>query len=354
MANLIELIDGIKANQRLLGIDEATTKNGVILPIFNELRWNPFNIDEVQPEYTVGDKRVDYALRVNNVNKAFVEVKKIGTDLEQHQEQLLNYAFHLGVKLAILTNGIAWWFYLPLLEGSWEQRKFYTIDIYDQASDEIALKFEEFLLKENVISGKAIENAEKDYKSKQKKGIIKSAIPRAWNKLVTEPDEDLIELMAERTERLSGYKPDHPTIAAFLSSNSFMATTDFKPPILSRPFDTKNEETEQMYYHTVVDAFIFKGVRYQVKYWIDVLIGVSEIMLERHRDQFSRVLSLKGTKRPHFSKNQNELRVPKRIDDTDIFVEKDWSSYSIVKLSRTIITLFGYSKDDLSFDFKKR
>lgn len=60
----------------------------------------------MQPEYTVANKRVDYALRVDNHNKAFIELKKIGTDLEQHQEQLLNYSFQEGLRLAILTNGI--------------------------------------------------------------------------------------------------------------------------------------------------------------------------------------------------------------------------------------------------------
>jgi len=53
-------------------------------------------------------------------NKAFIEVEQTGTDLEQHQEQLLNYSFQEGVKLASLTNGVAWRFYLPLHEGSGE------------------------------------------------------------------------------------------------------------------------------------------------------------------------------------------------------------------------------------------
>jgi hypothetical protein len=51
------------------------------------------------------------------------------------------------VGLAILTNGISWYFYLPLQEGSYEQRNFYTIEIYDQESEEIVKKFEEFLSK---------------------------------------------------------------------------------------------------------------------------------------------------------------------------------------------------------------
>lgn len=357
MANLLNLIAGIKADQRVLALDEALTKNGVILPILNELGWNPFNIDEVQPEYTVANKRVDYALRVDNHNKAFIEVKKIGTDLEQHQEQLLNYSFQEGVRLAILTNGIAWWFYLPLLEGSWEQRKFYTIDIYDQDADEVASKFEDFLLKENVVSGKAIENAESVYKSKQKKEIIRSTIPKAWNKLVTEPDEDLIELIAEMTERLSGYKPDHPTVAAFLGANSFAAKIPFTSLILgipSRPSKSAKAETDREdYSNTAVDSFVFEGTRYEVKYWKDVLIGVTEIMLRKHRDQFFQVLSLVGRKRPYFTKDSNELRVAEKIDDTDIFVEINVSANRIATLSKRIIELFGYSKDALSFNVER-
>lgn len=345
----------------MLALDEATTKNGVILPILNELGWNPFNIDEVQPEYTVSAKRVDYALRINNLNKVFIEVKKIGTDLEQHQKQLLDYSFQEGVRLAILTNGIAWWFYLPLLEGNWEQRKFYTIDIYDQEANEIAVKFEDFLLKENIISGKAIENAENVYKSKQKQEIINSTIPKAWNKIVTEPDEDLVELVAEMTERLSGYKPDHSTVADFLSGTSFAVNVPYTPfsPTISQTkvrSSKKIKETTGLedFANTSVESFIFRGTEHAVKYWKDVLIGICLIMLDKHRDQFPQVLSLVGRKRPYFTRDPKELRVAERIEETDIFVEINISANSIVRLSRKIITLFGYPKEDLSFYFKSK
>lgn len=179
---LLRLINDLKKDRRLLSFDEAATKQAVILRILKALGWDPFNIDEIYPEYSVGGKRVDYALRHNGINKVFIEVKKVNEDLEKHQEQLLNYSFQEGVKLAILTNGISWWFYLPLREGSWEQRKFYTIEIYDQESKDIVEKFEEFLSKENVISDKAIENAENLYKSRQKQYLIKETLPKAWEK----------------------------------------------------------------------------------------------------------------------------------------------------------------------------
>ncbi len=361
MSGLLELIREIQANKRIPGLDEASTKQGVILPLLDELGWNPRNVEEIRPEYTVGTKKVDYSLRFENHNKAFIEVKKIGADLEKHQEQLLIYSFQQGVRLAILTNGVTWWFYLPIHEGPWERRKFYTIEIYDQAAEEIAEKFEEFLGKENVISGEAIGNAERVFASKQKRDIIKSTIPKAWNKLVTEPDEDLIELVAEMTERLSGYKPDHPTVAAFLSNNPVVVDTPYGFITPQTPQKnsvripkTIKEAGSEDYANTSVDSFGFQGTRYEVKYWKDVLIGVSQIMLDKHRDQFTQVLSLVGRKRPYFTRDPNKLRAAERIDDTDIFVEINVSANRIVKLSRQIVVLFGHSIEDLSFDFKSR
>jgi len=179
---LIELINNFKKDRSILSYDEAATKQIVILQILSHLGWNQYNIDEVYPEYSVGNKKVDYSLRDSGKDKVFIEVKKIGEDLEKHQEQILNYSFQKGIKLAILTNGVSWWFYLPLNEGSWEQRKFYTIELYDQETEDIVKKFEEFLLKENVITDKVIENAIGIYKSRQKQNVIEETLPKAWKK----------------------------------------------------------------------------------------------------------------------------------------------------------------------------
>ena len=113
---------------------KASTKQAVILPILHILGWNTYKIDEVTPEYSLRGKRVDYCLRHNGSNRIFLEVKKVSEELENHEEQLLIYCFEEGIKLAVLTNGINWWFYLPLKEGNWrERRKFYAIDVYVQS-----------------------------------------------------------------------------------------------------------------------------------------------------------------------------------------------------------------------------
>jgi len=350
---LLRLINNFKKDRRLLSFDEASTKQAVILRILNALGWDPFNIDEVCPEYSVSGKRVDYALRYNGRNKVFIEVKRINEDLEKHQEQLLNYSFQEGVKLAILTNGISWWFYLPLREGSWEQRKFYTIEIYDQDSEDIVNKFEDFLAKGNVISDKAIKNAENLYKSRQKHNLIRETIPKAWEKIITEPDDLLVELLAETTEKLCGYKPDNDVIEKFLMEVSKGTTKPYKMEISTRKKLSPDHISHQRpggFTGKSIVAFTFKGKRYPVRSWKEMLIEITDLMLSAHREQFNKVLNLRGRKRPYFTRNSNELRVPERINNTDIYVETNLNANAIVRLSKDIISIFGYKEDDLSID----
>ena len=355
---LLELIKNIQSDRRLISFDEAATKQAVILRILSGLGWNPFNIGEVRPEYSVGGKRVDYALRHNNYNKVFIEVKRVGEDLEKHQEQLLNYSFQEGVKLAILTNGITWWFYLPLHEGGWEQRKFYTVEVYDQDSEEITQKFVDFLLKENVISGKSIENAENVYKGKQKQYLIKETLPKAWNKIMEGPEEDLVELIAETTEKLCGYKPEYTTVERFIASNiqkvEYLTIPKSSVVTLQSTVVSpgKTGGAVESYQGKSISSFVFKKTRYEVKSWKDILIQICNIMLVTHRDRFEQVLSLRGYKRPYFTKNSSELRSPEKINGTDIYVETQLNATDIVKRSRTILSLFGYTKDDLLIEVR--
>ncbi|MFH1851192.1 MAG: hypothetical protein ABIA75_02500 [Candidatus Neomarinimicrobiota bacterium] len=213
---LIDAIIQIRNKGDLSAYDESATKQVILLRILNALGWDTFDREEVFPEYGNKGKRVDYSLRHRNENKVFIEAKRIREDLDSHQEQLLQYSFEEGVTLAILTNGLTWWFYLPLVEGLWEQRKFYTIDFLNQEPDEIADKFNDYLSKDNVISNKATDNAKDSYYSKKKIQIIKDTLPQAFDRIISEPDEFFVELLVEKTEEISGHRPETNIVEQFL------------------------------------------------------------------------------------------------------------------------------------------
>lgn len=210
----------VRANERIATFDEATTKQAIILKLLSELGWNIFNTDEVKPEYSVANKRVDYSLRLNNANKVFLEVKKINSDIENHQKQLLDYSFQEGVKLAVLTNGISWWFYLPLNEGNWEQRKFFAIDIGQQNPEDTAKRFIDFLSRNSVNEGTAVKKAEHLLISRVKESEIQRNLPKAWHKILSGPDELLIELLNETLEKICGHKAESEQIAIFIKNLS--------------------------------------------------------------------------------------------------------------------------------------
>lgn len=201
--------------------------------------------------------------------------------------------------------------------------------------------------KENVISEKAIENAEKIFKSIQKQYLINDTLPKAWEKILTEPDGLLVELLADTTERLCGYKPDNETVEQFLTKICY------KPPqpkieILTpgQPYNRVAPLPSEGYRWKSIASFTFKGNKYPVRSWKEMLIKICNLMLSAHKEQFDKVLNLAGRKRPYFTRNPNELRKPERINNTEIYVETHLSANSIVKLAKNILAVFGYGEDD--------
>jgi hypothetical protein len=217
---LIQFLQKIKPNDTLTSLGETATKSGIIEPILRILGWDTtIFANEVTLEYVVEDGRIDYCLHSNKTNLVFLEAKRPSEDIEKHEGQLLGYAFHHGVKLAILSNGITWSFYLPLSEGDWQNRRFYTIDILEQDSSEAASRLIDFLSKSNVISGESTKNGEQLLASKRRQEIIDDTIPEAWNRIVSEPDSLLIEILADLTSKICGHKPSVGDVSMFFQHN---------------------------------------------------------------------------------------------------------------------------------------
>ncbi len=214
---LQELLTRLKGDRALFLSGEAATCMGAILPILSRLGWDPYNIREVVPEYSVGTGRVDYCLKIGEQMSVFVEVKRMNEELEKHQEQLLEYAFREGVKIAVLTNGLLWWFYLPLFPGSWDQRKFFAIDIQEQEISSAATHFMLFLSREAIASGAAHKKAEEIHAGREKDRRIRETIPTAWRDLCQKPDEMLVELLADKVESLCGHRPGVDVLASYLA-----------------------------------------------------------------------------------------------------------------------------------------
>jgi len=348
---LVATINEIRDNKSIVISDEASIKSGVVLRILSLLGWNLFDVNEVKPEYTIESKRVDFSLRINGTNKVFIEVKRPSENLEAHQEQLLDYSFRQGVKQAILTNGITWWFYLPLTEGSWEQRRFFTADFLEQDQTGISEKMIELLWRDNVASGDALKTAEHLYKGRQKRNVLREALPKAWYKILNDPDDILVDLLIETTEKLSGFRPEIEDVEKFIIALQSSPIGKTEPsPLRSVPVPHRPQPTAYpvgSYINKRIRGFQLLGNTYHPRSWKELLVLVSEEMYRRHSAEFSRCLSLRGSRMAYFSQQPNEMSKPIQIADSPFFVETKLNSNSIVRRSREVMGLFGYKETDL-------
>ena len=93
-------------------------------------------------------------------------------------------------------------------------------------------------------------------------------------------------------------------------------------------------------------SFTFKDKKYETKYWKDMLLQLCTAIAELNKNKFDEILTITG----RFSKNPGDLRSPNQIEGTDIYVEVNLSSDSILRLSKTVMSKFGYPETDLSIE----
>jgi len=216
---LEDTIRGIR-NRILTGElpNEASVSQGVVLPLLYQLGWDVFDTNVVSPEYGLEGRRVDFALCTRAKSPAaFIEVKLAGRE-DGGDRQLFENAFHQGVPLAVLTNGREWHFFLPSGQGEYQERRVYKLDLIERDPGDCAQRFNRYLLFDRVRDGSARTAFEEDYRNNRQRLDSKRAIPDAWTRLLAEQDELLMELLSDKVEDLSGYKPEPDDVAEFLKA----------------------------------------------------------------------------------------------------------------------------------------
>ncbi|WP_419826215.1 hypothetical protein [Sphingomonas sp.] len=197
--------------------NEAAVSHGVVTPILNALGWDSSDPDQLVPEFSIGRGRVDFALLgLGRRPSVFIEVKGVGRAVDGDR-QLFEYAFHEGVPLCVLTDGRDWSFYLPSGQGSYEDRRVYRLQLDDREPAESESVLQRYLGRERVRSGAAFEDAQRDYRDAAGRREAATALPRAWSELLTEREELLLELVADKAEGICGFRPMPADVFNFLA-----------------------------------------------------------------------------------------------------------------------------------------
>ena len=369
---IVSLIEELKSNKKLSAFDEASTKQAVVLRLLSFLGWDIFNVEEVYPDYSVNSFSVSYALRVKNTSKIFIEVKRINEKLDNHQKALLSFASRENVDIAILTNGVLWWFYLPKSSGNSQEKWFYSADLLKQKEDSVALHLLDLLTKNKVAKGQALKAAKALNQSKNQK-MASDVIPEAWNRIISQPNMIFVELLRESTEKICGCDVEAKLIERFLEKHldnwliTNRATSSAAPPPkvieisnlehkpasdFSSLLPQKPFKKPESYADKEIKSFSFNGKTNPVRYWEDMLISLCDYFAATHSKDFEKVLWISGEDKTYFSRYSDQLRIPEKIKGTDIYVETKLGPDEIVKTSRSLLNEFGHATTDLTITLK--
>lgn len=162
--------------------------------------------------------------------------------------------------------------------------------------------FVNLLAKEKVISGQAIKTAKSIHKSQQKETIVDSTLPKAWNKIISETEEILLDLINETTEKLCGYPAPSETIAEFINRHRSQLLLPEETVLEDKKWAKKQSSAgtkkyiRKGYTGKQILSFSFKGKKYKVRHWIEMLGEIAQILRKLHLQDFNKVLTLKGRK----------------------------------------------------------
>lgn len=344
-------IERIRSSSSIPTLDEAAVKQGVILRVLNALGWDTFDIEEVKPEHSVGSRKVDYALRLDGRNRVFLEAKRPSEDLGNHAPQLLDYSFREGVPLAVLTNGLTWWFYLPLQEGNWEERRFSVIELLNLDVSQTTNCLKDFLSRENVHSGVAVGLAEGNLYRLWQNKKIEEALPKAWNQIITDPHDQLLALLNQKVMKLCGWGANLDQLKHFLAN--LPKPTPAPPATTPTPIAPRTripklaEQNVSDYLNKKPASFAFDGQNHRVTKWWELLTSLAEQIYLKHPGDFHRVIELKGAKRHYFSQNKQGMQVPKPIGSSGYYAETKLAAPLCVTVCHRLLAKFGYREQDL-------
>ena len=126
-------------------------------------------------------------------------------------------------------------------------------------TQESAKHFKDFLGRDVVEKGLAIEKAKSVKESKEKNKLINQSLPKAWKQLIDEPDEFLVELFSEKVEGLCGHRPTFEQVSDYIMENLTNQYTSEPQTISPRRFKANINQTSNVKFKTPTTGTKQKG-----------------------------------------------------------------------------------------------
>jgi hypothetical protein len=145
--DLTEEIDQVasRAEDQVEHIEsEEATKHALIIPFIKALGYDPYDLQEVIPEFTADfaeqkGEKVDYALMQEGEPAVLIECKTAGKELSIDQAaQLFRYFQVTEARFGLLTNGVKYRFFSDLEESNkMDERPFHELNLFEYNDQEV-------------------------------------------------------------------------------------------------------------------------------------------------------------------------------------------------------------------------
>ena len=329
----------------LNSLDERAVEIAVVLPLLSCFGWDISNMSEIYPQRQLANGgKVDYDLQIDGKSRVLVEVKRWAHPLNNSDEdQLAAYCRVSNPGLAALTNGRQWRLYLPPTRGKDAKlRKFLEFDILTNTSTEVeqvAQNFMKFCAKDRMLDNQVIKDARYLLRQRVKDDATRKAVKDVVDKVTT---AELAVFIADKVQNPSGSRPSDEQVEKILSNLKVKVISEL--PVNSVPGKGPKKQG------TKPASFTFQAgkeepVVKEVKDWTNVLVGIGELMSERHPDIFKKTpLEL-----PIWFKDSSE-GYTQQIGSTGIYVKLGVSSDRVKKFCPELVAKFGYPKDSLTIE----
>lgn len=254
---------------------------------------------------------MDIALRGPDRIVALIEAKTPGSDLNSHVGQVLSYAFHEGVDVCVLTTGLEWWLYLPRESGPPQERRFAVLRVSEDPVEQLLEDFGAFLSREMLVNGQAERRAKAVRKAGLEAAQLNKEIPAIWTQMLQKPDDELIELLSKRIYEKVNLRPTKPQVVAALRGSPIPSATVPTDPVTAPRTAAPSVTGPSGLTWTPwpkATAIVLWGKRYPVSGYVDAWRTFLDFIYERHRDDFSPVLGIRGTKYPHVARDPQLLK----------------------------------------------
>jgi len=306
--------------------NEESVKIQIVLPILRELGWDDTDPQSVMLELDVGaqrKRRIDIALLAPQRPVVLIETKAPGKPLKDHVAQMLEYAFHEGVDIAVLSDGFIWWCYLPLEKGKPEARRFAELNLIADPLDRATEELQDFLRHDRVISGEAEEQATA--------ALLRAKIPGVWQRMQEAPDHDFLNLIQHRVYEESRLRPTHEQISDILG---FGPT----PPPPTPPSPGRYR-------------LLLWGEQREFNYWHELPVAVATLIDLHHSERLPEILKIRGAKRVYFSTDPASesppMRVPTPLGVAGYFYDRDQNRDTFIRTAQRMVAAVGFDPDEV-------